>query len=167
MTRAQELANELRIQAKKSRQYLENLPADKLTWKPHEKSMTLGALAWHYAEIPGWIGITFNSEEFVMEPGSYKPEIPDNVEGFLKKFDENLEQTLQYIENASDEYLNGNWAFKFGEHVVFDLPRKDVFRQELGHFNHHGGQLSVYLRLAGAPVPAVFGPTADTQAAAS
>jgi uncharacterized damage-inducible protein DinB len=144
-----------------TRKLLERLPEDKLAWKPHEKSMSLGGLATHLGNIPQWAGTILN------EPGFDLATAPPNLvekgsrAEILAAFDESARRTRAALDKTDAEYL-GLWSLKRGGQEMFSMPRVAAFRTfVLYHIVHHRGQLSVYLRLNNVPVPAIYGPTAD------
>ena len=158
----QALLAELKNEAGNTRKMLERVPTDKLSWKPHEKSMTLGRLATHIAQIPAWIGRVINQNEFDFAKHPYKADVAENTEQLLKIFDDTLAENITILESADDEVLNTPWTLQRGNHIFFTLPRKVVLRtMAFNHLLHHRGQLSVYLRLSGIPVPGMYGPSAD------
>jgi uncharacterized damage-inducible protein DinB len=131
-----------------TRKLLERLPDDKLAWKPHEKSMTLGGLATHLGSIPNWAGAILNDTSFDLAAAPPNlAEMTSRAE-ILAAFDQARERTP--------------WTLKRGGQEVFTVPRVAAFRNfVLHHIIHHRGQLSVYLRLNDVPVPAIYGPSAD------
>ncbi len=145
----------------RTRGILAAVPADKFDWQPHEKSMTLGRLAGHIAEIPQW---THNilQDELDFEKSPYEPFTPSASQELIKGFEESAEVFNQELPGTTDEALHGMWTLRAGEQVYFRAPRVAVIRDfVLNHIVHHRGQLSVYLRLLDVPVPKVLGPTAD------
>jgi uncharacterized damage-inducible protein DinB len=156
----EEFVHEMKV----TRVHLERVPEDKFGWAPHPKSMTLGRLASHIAESPGWaeptIGLdelAFNSGEFEMVDLKTPPEV-------LSLFDENVAKAADAMEGVSDEKLGAIWRMKMDGRTVIEMPRIQVLRSMiLNHTIHHRGQLTVYLRLNGVPVPSSYGPTADEQ----
>ncbi len=148
-----------------TRKSLERVPEDKLDWKPHTKSMTLGHLAGHLAEIPTWGTTMFNKESFDMAPTdgpAYEPFKAKSVVEALERFDKNVADARAAIEGASDETLLRPWSLLHGGNTVFTLPRIAVLRSfVMSHSIHHRAQLGVYLRLNDVPVPAIYGPSAD------
>lgn len=148
-----------------TRRVLERVPADKLGWGPHEKSMTLGRLATHLAELPGWCEVMLNESEFdIAPPGGqqYTPKAADSTADILALFDDNRKKAREMLAAMSDGDLMRPWTLKRGGEDLFTAPRIGVFRRNLlNHVIHHRGQLTVYLRLTGVPVPQTFGPTAD------
>jgi uncharacterized damage-inducible protein DinB len=143
-----------------TRRLLERVPSDKGTWKPHEKSFALGHLALLVAWIPGWIATSLREPQIdLARSGGYTFE---QTEALLRTFDANVRDARSSLESVtSDEALNAPWSLKHGEQVLFTSPRGEVVRQHLNHLIHHRGQLTVYLRLIGVPLPQVYGPTAD------
>lgn len=156
------LIAELQNEAAATRKMLERVPEESNSWKPHEKSMTLGRLSQHIAEIPMWVPVTVDQDELDFAKEKYEPKESTTNEMLLKAFDENLAGALECLKNASDEKLMGNWTMKNGETVYFTMPKIAVLRGfVLSHLIHHRGQMSVYLRMLDVPLPQVYGPTAD------
>lgn len=153
------LLAELQIEAETTRKMLERVPQDALAWKPHEKSRTLGEIAAHIANLPGLFIATLNQDEF--DRYDYKA-ATDTVADILDTFDRNISNALEVLKTQSNERLLAPWRYKYGEQVIFEMPRLVVIRTTaLNHLIHHRGQLSVYLRLLDVPLPPVYGPTAD------
>jgi len=154
---------EMEQEAIATRKTLERVPEDKFTWKPHEKSMSLGELASHVAEISTWTGASIKQDELDFATAGYKPFVPKTTAELVKFFDDNHAEAMKVLkENATDDVLNGMWTLKNGETVYFTMPRTAVMRGfVLSHLIHHRAQLGVYLRLLGVPVPSVYGPSAD------
>ena len=162
MALSQAFAAELKHEAATTRKMLERVPEDKLDWKPHEKSMTLGRLAGHVAELPTLIKATLAADEIDFASGQYKPFSPSNASELTKTFDKNVGEALELLQDQSDEQLQKTWRLRRGEQVFLEVPRKAALRTVgLSHLIHHRGQLSVYLRLLDVPLPSVYGPTAD------
>jgi uncharacterized damage-inducible protein DinB len=162
MTIGQILAEELQHEAAATKKMFELVPFDKADFKPHEKSMTLGHLASHIAELPLWIGITVDMDELDFAKFDYKPSDAKTTEELLAKFDENMKKAVNALSNCSDDVMMKNWTLRSGETVYFTMPRIQVMRgMNFNHIYHHRGQLSVYLRMVNVPLPAVYGPTAD------
>jgi uncharacterized damage-inducible protein DinB len=158
------LITELDQIAKSTRKLLERVPVEKNDWKPHDKSMTLGRLAGHIAEIPSWVSATIDLDELDFSKMEYKPFVAASTEELVKKLDENAAKGLESLKNATDEKLNGNWTLRNGEQIYFTRPKIGVVRDfAYSHLYHHRGQLTVYLRLLDIPLPMLFGPTADEQ----
>lgn len=154
---------EIEQEAIATRKTLERVPEDKFSWKPHEKSMTLGQLASHVAEIAMWTGETINKDVLDFAVSGYKPFVPNTTAELVKFFDDNHAEAMRVMkENATDENLMGMWTLRNGETVYMTMPRIAVMRGfVLSHLIHHRAQLGVYLRLLDIPVPSVYGPSAD------
>lgn len=144
-----------------TRKCLERLPADKLAWKPHEKSMSLGQLAGHLATIPAWIGRTLLDDGFDFANGMDRPTL-DTPEAILAFFNATTKQAKASLAQLDDEKAMGEWTLSNKGQAMFSMPRIALVRTILlNHSYHHRGQLTVYLRLLGVPVPGLYGPTAD------
>ena len=150
----QEMAN--------TRKTLERIPEDKLAWKPHEKSMPLGRLAGHVAELPGFATTTIEKDSLNLSMGEFKPLIATSRQQVLDAFDKKVAEARAAIAGASDEHMMKPWSLEFNGKTVFTMPRVAVLRSMmLNHIIHHRAQLGVYLRLNNVPVPAIYGPSAD------
>lgn len=157
------LLPEFDLEMANTRKALERIPEDKLDFKPHERSWTLRELAAHTAQIPGWCVVTFTTTELDMSEPFPQPEFNTKAD-ILAAFDESVAQARPVLEGVSGEDLMVSWALKTGDEVHFSLPRAGVYRSfVMNHMIHHRGQLTVYLRLAGASVPAIYGPSADEE----
>jgi uncharacterized damage-inducible protein DinB len=148
-----------------TRKTLERVPEDKFAWKPHEKSTSMGRLASHTAEIPGYACRALGTESFdVAPPGGPRHEFLDasSRKQLLEAFDRNVAQARAAIAAASDEDLLKSWSLMLGGNPIFTLPRIAVLRSfVMNHLIHHRAQLGVYLRLNDVPVPSIYGPSAD------
>lgn len=148
-----------------TRKSLERVPEDKFGWAPHEKSMKLGRLAGHVAEIPKWATMAIEREEVDIRPpggGSAASLTAKSRQEALEAFDANVKAARTAIAGASDEHLMKPWTLLAGGQKIFTLPRMDVLRSMvMNHMIHHRAQLGVYLRLNNVPVPAIYGPSAD------
>lgn len=159
------LVAEMEQEAASTRRLFERLPDDRMDYKPHEKSYSLGQLAGHLAEMFGWGGAVFASDEFVWEEGDYEPFVPDSADAALAKLDESVATFKEAAAGTSDEALTKTWTMRTPEQVIMQLPRVAAIRSTiLNHFVHHRGQLTVYLRLLDVPLPPIYGPTADEDA---
>ncbi len=150
-----------------TRTLLERVPADKAEWKPHAKSMSLGQLAMHIANLPNWASITLERTEFDPNPpDGPRVTTPAYESGakLLQTYDANVSAARVLLARTTDAEFMVPWALKNGGKSLFSMPRIAVFRSFiLNHAVHHRGQLSVYLRLLDVPIPNIYGPTADTQ----
>jgi uncharacterized damage-inducible protein DinB len=144
-----------------TRKCLERLPADKLTWKPHEKSMTLGQLAGHVATIPAWIGGALLLDGFDLAAGMDRPPL-DTPENILAAFEAAAKTAKGAMAQLDDAKAMGEWTLSNKGQAIFSMPRVALVRTILlNHTYHHRGQLTVYMRLLDVPVPAIYGPSAD------
>ncbi|HVL67534.1 MAG TPA: DinB family protein [Vicinamibacterales bacterium] len=149
-----------------TRKLLERVPEAELGWKPHEKSMTLGQLAGHLANLPFWCAKTMQAASYDVQAGDRQAtlEAPASRDALLKSFDEQTRVARDLLARASDAELTAPWTLQNGGQEIFTMPRLAVFRSfVMNHMIHHRGQLTVYLRLKDVPLPAVYGPTADEQ----
>lgn len=147
-----------------TRRVLERVPDDRLGWKPHDKSMSLGRLASHIAEVPGLMDMIIQREGFdiAARDGGYKPHDLGSNREILELFDSVTRQVRATLDSAEDQTLLQPWTLRKGDHVVFTLPRIAALRAMVfSHIIHHRGQLSVYLRLNDVAVPSIYGPSAD------
>ncbi len=149
-----------------TRKALERVPDGKLGWKPHEKSMSMGRLASHIANLPAWASLLVEKDSLDIAPGGApikNREAASNQE-LLGTFDQNIKAARAAIAGASDASLRGPWTLLQNGKTVFTLPRITLLGGlVLKHMVHHRGQLSVYLRLNDIPVPGFYGPSADEQ----
>jgi uncharacterized damage-inducible protein DinB len=153
---------ELTHEAATTRRLLDRVPERHLGWKPHEKSMTLGRLAGHIAELPGWVASIVDKDEYDIGAGGYTPPTIDRVADIMAMFDRNITTATEALKRQSDARLLANWRFKKSGKLIVELPRLAMIRSFLmNHVVHHRGQLSVYLRLQNVPLPSIYGPTAD------
>ena len=147
-----------------TRRLLERVPEDRLSWQPHQKSMTLGRLATHIAEIPHWSQTIIKDSVFEMNPGSFVPRTAASRADLLKTFDESVAAARALVAGASDAELTATWTMKAGGHEVVSAPKVAMWRSfVMNHGIHHRGQLSVYLRENNVPIPPIYGPSADEQ----
>lgn len=160
------LIKEFQQETANTRKMLERVPAEHFGWQPHEKSMTLGRLAVHVAELSGWITMTINQDELDFAKWDYKPLQPTTTDDILKLHDKNVEEALIALNNVSEEDLMKMWTLRRGDHVILELPKAGILRGMCNnHLYHHRGQLSVYLRLLDVPIPGLYGPSADDRIA--
>jgi uncharacterized damage-inducible protein DinB len=156
------LIGELQHEAATTRKVLERIPAEKFDYKPHEKSMTMGRLASHVAEMTSWVTETTTKSELDFSTMDYKPFEPQTTEELVAFFDKLVTDAIEALKNTSDEAMMENWTLRNGETVYFTMPRIQTLRgMVFNHIVHHRGQLSVYMRLNDIPVPGLYGPSAD------
>ena len=163
MNLSEPIIAELQHEAGTTRKMLERVPQGSLAWKPHEKSRTLGEVAAHIANLPGVFITPLDRDDF--DRNDYQPgAVVDSLADILETFDKNISSALEMLKTLSDERLLASWRYRYGEQVIFEMPRLAVIRlMALNHLIHHRGQLSVYLRLLNVPLPPVYGPTADEE----
>jgi uncharacterized damage-inducible protein DinB len=154
------LLQELDQEAHTTRRVLERVPQAHLAWKPHEKSMTLGQLAMHIAVVPGAVAAGA-AQPAVQRPAFAQPELSD-VGELLPLLDASVARARTLLGHFSDEEMQATWRLMDGERTLLALPRAAFVRNVmLNHWYHHRGQLSVYLRQLGVPLPSIYGPSAD------
>jgi len=155
---------ELDRETERSRRALETVPDGRFDWKPHETSMMLGYIATMVATIPAWVAMTVTIDEFDVKPASgpsFDPGRLDTSADLVKALDKSAAEARAALQKATDDYLATNWRLLESGKVVMETPRRVAVADTLNHWVHHRGQLSVYLRLMGVPVPALYGPSAD------
>ncbi|MEW6733759.1 MAG: DinB family protein [Acidobacteriota bacterium] len=156
------LLDELRQEAATTRRVLERVPADKLTWKPHSKSMSLGQLALHVANIPHNVSKLAQLDQYDASNTNFEPATPNNIDEILSTHDLSLRTAEDYLNSIDDKIALASWRLTNKGKEVFTIPRIGLIRSiMLNHWYHHRGQLSVYLRLLDIPVPTIYGRSAD------
>ena len=158
------LLAELDREVGRSRHALEQVPEGKADWKPHEKSMAFGALTNMVATIPMWIAMEITQDELDIAPkdGGKMPQQKLNTSAeYIAALDKAAAGAREALEKTTDEHLKTNWQLKAAGNVVAEAPRHEMIQDTFGHWAHHRGQMTVYLRLMGAKVPAIYGPSAD------
>ncbi len=165
MTIAETLLPEFEQEMKSARKLLACVPNDKLDFKPHDKSMPLGRLAGHVAELPSWgtHTIQLDTLDVTPKPGEgFKAFAATSQNELLQTFDKNVSEAREAIASATDEHLGKIWKLIFQGKEVITMPRSAVLRfVVMNHLIHHGAQLGVYLRLNNVPIPGMYGPSAD------
>lgn len=162
MTMSQTMLPEFDQEMKLTRKALERVPDEKFDWKPHEKSMTLGRLAGHLAELSGFGELVIQTDGLDLDNMGARPAAPTNRAQVLEAFDKNVAKTREAIVGATDDHLRVIWHLIYKQKKIFEAPRAAAFRaMAMNHMIHHRGQLTVYLRLNDIPVPSIYGPSAD------
>jgi uncharacterized damage-inducible protein DinB len=165
MTLAEQFLREYEEQVPITRKFLERLPESKLTWKPHERSMTAGQLAYHLASVPAEI-VRFVSTNPAHAPKSFEFPQPASVAEILKAHDEDVATVRSLLPTFSDAAMKETWRMMSGEYEVMAQPRAEFVRNIMfSHMYQHRGQFGVYLRLLNIAVPSTWGPSADEQPA--
>jgi uncharacterized damage-inducible protein DinB len=155
------LSQELKRELALTRRLLERVPSDKFDWQPHAKSMKLGTLASHMANLVGFLQMSLQGPETDMATVQFPPS-PTETDEVLRRFDLNAENIHKALADVDDATFNDMWTMRRGEQVFMQMPRTAVARVlVLNHLIHHRGQMSVYLRLLDIPVPAIYGGSAD------
>ncbi len=163
MTLTELLIAELEREAPRTRRALAQVPRDRDDWAPHAKSMPLARLAGLVASMPSWVTLIIDQDELDLTPpqgaGQYQQ---PSIEMLPEVLDRHVAKARESLSKTSDDYLfSTSWRLRAGGQVVMNEPRHIVLRDTLNHLAHHRGQLTVYLRLCGQPVPAIYGPSAD------
>jgi len=155
------LLPEFDIEMENTRKVLAQVPEDKFTWKPHEKSFTLQKLAVHVATLPSWLTTTMKTE--FLDVKAPFPQFPiTNRKDILDLFEMSAAEARKTLIGASNEDFGKPWSLKSGADVVFTMPKVAVIRSfMMNHLIHHRAQLGVYLRLNDVAVPGIYGPSAD------
>ena len=154
------LLQELEQEAQTTRRVLERVPNDRLGWKPHPKSMSLGQLALHVATVPGIVA-TIAAQPEVQAPQFTQPSATSSAE-LIPALESSVAKAKELLEGLDDAAFGATWRLKRGEREILAIPRGAFLRSiMLNHWYHHRGQLSVYLRELDVPLPSIYGPSAD------
>jgi uncharacterized damage-inducible protein DinB len=149
-----------------SRKAIERVPEGQSDWKPHAKSMELGRLASLAATMPGWVALMIDRDELKLddpESAKFKTNPVATRAELLKMLEESARNARRAISGTTEDHLMKRWRLLFGGQVLSDQPRHVTITDTFSHLAHHRGQLTVYMRLLGASVPAIYGPSADEQ----
>jgi uncharacterized damage-inducible protein DinB len=161
MSFAQTIFAEFEAQAPITRRYLERLPEDKLTWKPHVRSMSAGQLALHIARVPGGV-VRFVQQNPAQAPDFSNVPQPSSLREIQNTFEESITTVRSLLLQFDDASMQETWRMVQGDTEILAIPRAQFLRDiMLNHWYQHRGQLSVYLRLLNVAVPASWGPSAD------
>ncbi|HET7892024.1 MAG TPA: DinB family protein [Candidatus Sulfotelmatobacter sp.] len=156
------MLKEFREEVATTKRVLERVPADKLAWKPHRKSMSLGQLALHIASVPGSLAKISQFDEFDVAQANFDPPAPKDVEQIHSALQESVRSAEECLGSMTEQQAMGNWRLMTNGKQIFSRPRIEVLRSiMLNHWYHHRGQLSVYLRMLDVPVPVIYGRSAD------
>jgi uncharacterized damage-inducible protein DinB len=155
------MLQELEEEAQATRRVLERVPDDRLAWRPHEKSRTLGELALHVAIVPGGVAELVASPSPAQAPTFIDPS-PNSASELIPALEQSIAKAKKVLGGMDDAALTATWRLMQGDRELFAVPRVAVLRSVmLNHWYHHRGQLTVYLRELGVPVPSIYGPSAD------
>ncbi len=160
MKLSQLLLAQLEREAEGTRKALERVPEGKNDWKPHAKSMALGSLAALVASMPSWTAMIVDQNDLDLAGAPAQKPVKSSRE-LLEIHDQALDAARKSLSKATDDHLMKNWRLLFGGKVLDDRPRHQILADTIAHLAHHRGQLTVYLRLNEAPVPAIYGASAD------
>jgi uncharacterized damage-inducible protein DinB len=156
------MINELSQEGATTKRLLERVPEGQLSWRPHPKSMTLGQLALHVANIPGDLSRLAQLQEFDASMANFEPPVPASNKQILSALKDSISAATACLRTLTTETACANWRLTMRGKEVFTVPRVGLLRSLLlNHWYHHRGQLSVYLRLLDVPVPAIYGRSAD------
>jgi uncharacterized damage-inducible protein DinB len=155
------MLQELEQEAQTTRRVLERVPGDQLVWRPHEKARTLGELALHVAMVPGGVAELVASPSPAQAPEFTDPS-PKSVSELIPALDQSIAKARKVLGGMNDATLMATWRLMQGDRELFAVPRVAMLRSVmLNHWYHHRGQLTVYLRELGVPIPSIYGPSAD------
>lgn len=162
LTAAQSMIAEYQAETPATRRVLERVPADRLDFRPHEKSMCLGQLAYHVALIPGRITQMAMAGELDASKVSFQPPMPESAAELLPTLEASVATACDYLAGLDEAMAASPFRLTMGEKEIFSMPRLGLMRTlAMNHWYHHRGQVLVYLRLLDVPVPTVYGRTAD------
>jgi len=164
MKMTEQFVAQLDAEAPRTRRALEHFPRGHDDWKPHDKSMPLGRLAMLVAQMPSWISLIINKDELDIAPtgGSNIDQTPLRTpQALVEAHDKGVADARAALAKTTEDHLMKPWRLLAKVHVVNESPRHVVLRDTFMHLSHHRGQLTVYLRLNDAKVPAIYGPSAD------
>lgn len=153
------ILKELEAETAATRKCLERIPESLFSWKPHEKSMTLGYLSLLVAEIPKWITIMVETSE--IDFATFEHFEPESTAALVNHFDENLEGAKKALQSLSNEVLSDTFYLKNQGQILFSSSKRESIEPAINHLVHHRGQLTVYMRLNDIAVPSIYGPSAD------
>ncbi|HVZ23462.1 MAG TPA: DinB family protein [Vicinamibacterales bacterium] len=163
----EQLIAQLDAEAPRTRKALEAVPSGRDDWKPHEKSMAFGRLAALVARMPSWISLIVDRDELDLNPpggGSNVGQEPlPTSDALVRAHDDGVAQARASLQRVTEAHLEKPWRLLVGGRTVSEDTRSNVLRDTFMHLAHHRGQLTVYLRMNGAAVPAIYGPSADDQ----
>lgn len=162
MTLIDGLLQELDVEAQATRRLLERVPGDQLSWRPHATARTLGQLAVHVATVPGTVADLAAQPSPAQIPSFVDLPVPEGAEEFVPMLEQSIARVKRLFGGVDDATLTGTWRLMRGDRELVAIPRAAFLRSVmLNHWYHHRGQLTVYLRQLGVPIPAVYGPSGD------
>ena len=150
---------EIKAESISTRKCLERIPESVYSFKPHETSMEMGYLTLLVAEIPKWIALMV--KDSIIDFATFSHHKLSDSAGLLQHYDENLQNAIDALENATEDQLNRNFELKNHGQLLFGAPMLKSIGETINHWVHHRGQLTVYMRMNGIAVPSIYGPSAD------
>lgn len=155
------LIDELTNEIATTRKFLSIIPEDKYGWKPHPKSMSLGILSVHIAEIAGWPAMSLKTDFLDFAASPYKPSEFKNNHDLLNILNKGELASIQTLSATADDELDKKWELRYGDRILMSLTKYGMVRHSLDQIIHHRAQLGVFLRLLDIPIPGTYGPSAD------
>lgn len=163
MASIKELLTEMNNEAVTTRKFLERIPVEKFSWKPHEKSMSVVQLASHIAELPSWVQLVLSTSELDFASNPYQPTIINDIPELLAHFEKSLKEGKEQLEKSTEADLLPDWTLRSGDQIYSKSSKYEMIRTTYSQVIHHRAQLGVYLRLLNIPIPGSYGPSADEQ----
>jgi uncharacterized damage-inducible protein DinB len=163
MASIKELLTEMNNEAVTTRKFLERIPVEKFSWKPHEKSMSVVQLASHIAELPSWVQLVLTTHELDFASSPYQPTIINDIPELLAHFEKSFKEGKEQLEKSTEADLLPDWTLRSGDQVFSKSSKYEMIRTTYCQVVHHRAQLGVYLRLLNIPIPGSYGPSADEQ----
>lgn len=157
------ITKQLILECRNSEKMLARVPADKLDWRPHPKSMVMKSLATHVADLPTWVTMTLTTDELDFATTPYNPPVIESADHLLALLETSLQSALATLATAKEESLDENWTLRTGDVIHSVSTRYEVIQMTISQIIHHRAQLGVYLRLLDIPIPGTYGPSADEQ----
>lgn len=157
------ITKQLILECRNSEKMLARVPADKLDWRPHPKSMVMKSLATHVADLPTWVTMTLTTDELDFATMPYNPPVIESANDLLALLETSLQSALATLATAKEESLDENWTLRTGDVIHSVSTRYKVIQMTISQIIHHRAQLGVYLRLLDIPIPGTYGPSADEQ----
>ena len=162
MSELESMLKEFSQEAATTKRVLDRVPADKLAWRPHDRSMSLGQLALHVAMVPAAIANITKPDSFDVSQNRFVQPAPANMEEIHAALEHTIHTVEQTLQQTTVDNAYAEWHLMSGEQELQCIPKVSVWRSlMLNHWYHHRGQLAVYLRLLDVPVPSIYGPSAD------
>jgi uncharacterized damage-inducible protein DinB len=155
------LLKEMEEEATSTRKMLALVPDDKHEWRPHERSMKMGPLATHLAELPSWVSMALHTEGLDFAGAPYEPTVATDNAALVALLDKSYQSGREALAAATEEALLGRWVLRTGDKIHGDYTKYETIRHAFAQTSHHRAQLGVYLRLLQIPIPGVYGPSAD------